>query len=48
MTVNVPIFTKLMPTQQLFVMNSHTHFQETPTNGSVTKLQTDGPTDGKT
>ena len=41
--VIVPIFTKLIPTQQLFVMNSHTHFQENPT-----KLQTDGLIDGKT
>jgi hypothetical protein len=48
MTVTVPIFTELMPTQQLFVMNSHTHFQENPTNGLVTTLQTDGLIDGKT
>ena len=50
MSVTVPIFTKLMPTQQLFVMNSHNEFQENPTNGLVTnsKLYRDGLMDGKT
>jgi hypothetical protein len=50
MTVTVPIFTKLMPTQQLFIMNSYTEFQYNLTNGLVinTNLQRDGLINVKT